>query len=163
MPSDPHVFDELKLPFIFVPHGEPEPTDWLRDHPDYIKLPATFVPRAQGDGRADRSSAGPPPDQRRTIDGLGAPPDPAAPRPPTGNTMPKQAATNEAPDRASTLDNPIAAYLQASKAFATAASSYMSGRGAAPDPSADVGNAPADRTTPSSSLLERVGSAICTP
>jgi hypothetical protein len=35
MPSDPHVFDELKMPFIFVPRGAPEPTEWLASHPDY--------------------------------------------------------------------------------------------------------------------------------
>jgi hypothetical protein len=46
MPSDSHVFDEIKLPFIFVPHGLPEPTEWVQRHPDYIKLPATLEPRA---------------------------------------------------------------------------------------------------------------------
>jgi hypothetical protein len=29
MPSDPHSFDEIKLPFIFVPHGSPGPTELL--------------------------------------------------------------------------------------------------------------------------------------
>ena len=135
MPSEPHEFGELKLPFIFVPQGAPEPTEWLASRPDHIKLPATFVPRARSDGRADSSSGGPPPGQRRTIDGPAAPPDPAAPSPPTGHTMPNamQAATNDAPDRASLSDDPIAAYLQANDAFATAASGYVSGRGAAPD------------------------------
>ena len=52
MPSDPHVFDELKLPFIFVPHGAPEPTEWLANHRDYIKLPATFVPRGRSGDQA---------------------------------------------------------------------------------------------------------------
>src|SRR5208282_1710028 len=87
MPSDPHVFDGLKLPFIFVPHGAPEPTEWLASHPDYIKLPATFVPRGRSDGRANLSSGSPPPVQRRSTDGLSASPDPAAPWSPTGNAM----------------------------------------------------------------------------
>src|SRR5208282_5159071 len=142
MPSDPHVFDELKLPFIFVPHGAPEPTEWLASHPDYIKLPATFVPRARRDGRADRSSGSPPPGQRRSVDGLAASPDPAAPWPPTGNTMSNamQSATNEASDRASTPDDPIAAYLQANDALATAASGYTSGRVGGAGPDAYAGN-----------------------
>jgi hypothetical protein len=63
MPSDSHPFDELsqafdeiKLPFIFVPHGLPEPPEWLERRPDYIKLPATFVPRARSGGRTNPSS-----------------------------------------------------------------------------------------------------------
>ncbi len=108
---------------------------------DHIKLPATFVPRTGSDGRDDRSSGDPPPGQLGTIDGLAAPPDPAAPSPPTGNTMSNamQAATNEGSDRASLSDDPIAAYLQANDALASAARDYASGRGDGPgDPTGTV-------------------------
>jgi hypothetical protein len=133
MPPDPLSFDELKLPFIFVPHGEPEPTDWLARHPDYIKLPATFVPRGDGAGQADPSFGSPSPGQRRTIDGLGdAPgtsPEPTAPWPSTGNAKPDamSAAPNQAPNLAPTMDDPIAAFVQANDALATAASRYAAG------------------------------------
>ena len=73
MPSDPTVFDEIKLPLIYVPHGKPEPIEWLQTDPDYIKLPATFEPRARRSGQTDLSSHSPSPGQRRTVDGLAAP------------------------------------------------------------------------------------------
>jgi hypothetical protein len=162
MPSDPHVFDELKLPFIFVPHGEPEPTEWLASHPDYIKLPATFVPRAGSDGGTDPSSGSPPPGQRGTVDGLAPPPDPAATWRPTENAVPNatQAGTNESSDRTFIGADPIAAYCRANEALPTAASRYVCEPAVASNPPADVGNGPADRTTPLSSLVEQVGSAI---
>jgi hypothetical protein len=46
MQSDPHSFDAIKPPFIFVPHGAPEPTEWHESHRDGIKLPTPPVPRA---------------------------------------------------------------------------------------------------------------------
>lgn len=36
--------DDLETPFIFVPHGDPEPVEWMARHPGYVKIPATFVP-----------------------------------------------------------------------------------------------------------------------
>ena len=36
--------DDLEIPFIFVPHGAPEPTEWMALHPGWVKFPATFVP-----------------------------------------------------------------------------------------------------------------------
>ena len=39
-------FGDLESPFLFVPHGAPEPTEWMRKHPGWVKFPATFVPRA---------------------------------------------------------------------------------------------------------------------
>jgi hypothetical protein len=118
----PHAFDEMKLPFIFVPHGAPEPTEWLERHRDYIKLPATFVPHARSDRRSDLSSGGPPRGQRPTADGLAAPSDPTAPRPPTGDAM--SAASNQTSDHALTSDDPIAAFRRANDALATAASDH---------------------------------------
>ncbi|MBN8889755.1 MAG: hypothetical protein ABS99_09540 [Acetobacteraceae bacterium SCN 69-10] len=38
--------DDLEIPFIFVPHGAPEPTEWMALHPGWVKFPATFVPHA---------------------------------------------------------------------------------------------------------------------
>jgi hypothetical protein len=38
--------DVIVIPFIFVPPGDPWPTDWLRDHPGAFRVPAVFVPRA---------------------------------------------------------------------------------------------------------------------
>lgn len=38
--------DDLQTPFLFVPHGAPEPVEWMRKHPGWVKFPATFVPRA---------------------------------------------------------------------------------------------------------------------
>ena len=37
--------DDLKVPFIFVRNGDPWPTEWLREHPGAVRIPATFVPR----------------------------------------------------------------------------------------------------------------------
>jgi hypothetical protein len=54
MPSDLHTFDEIKLPFIFVPHGAPEPTEWLRNHTGWTKLPATLEPNSRGDRQVNR-------------------------------------------------------------------------------------------------------------
>jgi hypothetical protein len=120
MPSDPHVFDELKLPFIFVPHGAPEPTEWLANHRDWIKLPATFVPRGRSGDQANPSSDGPPPIQHRTVDGLAAASGPTAPRPSSRSAMSDAmpAATNQTPAPASSPGDPIAAYLRANEALA---------------------------------------------
>jgi hypothetical protein len=41
-PNDPNT---LTVPFIFVRHGDPWPTEWLREHPGAVRIPATFVPR----------------------------------------------------------------------------------------------------------------------
>ena len=47
---------DLTAPFIFVPTGNPEPTEWMAAHPDWIKIPATRVPH----GPASSGSAVPP-------------------------------------------------------------------------------------------------------
>jgi len=48
-PDDPNT---LVLPFIFVPHADPWPTEWLREHPGAARIPATFVPRAPAAGES---------------------------------------------------------------------------------------------------------------
>jgi hypothetical protein len=169
MPLDPDSFDEIKLPFIYIPHGEPEPTEWLQRHPDYIKMPATYVPRARSGGRASPSPPTSPPGQHRTIDGLAvspggfaASPDQAAPWPPSGNARfdGMSDAPTEAAHRLLIGADPIEAYCRTNETLATAASRYVLEPTVASNPSADVGNRPADPTAPSGSLAERVGSAI---
>jgi hypothetical protein len=88
--------------------------------------------------------------------------DPTAPWPPAGSDMPDamSAGMNATADRAGTSDGPIAAYCRANEALATAASRCVSESAVASNPSTDVGNGPADRTAPSRSLAEQVGSAI---
>jgi hypothetical protein len=165
----PQSFDEIRLPFIFVPHGLPEPTEWLQSHPDYIKMPATFVPHARRGGRASPSPPNSPPGQHRTIDGLAvssggfaASPDRAAPGPPAGTARfdGMSDAPTEAADRVLIGADPIAAYCRANEALATAGSRYVSEPAVVSNPSADVGNGPADRAAPSTSLAEQVVSAI---
>ncbi len=36
--------DDLVTPFLFVPHGSPDPVEWKRAHPGWASFPATFVP-----------------------------------------------------------------------------------------------------------------------
>ena len=122
MPSDPHVFDELKVPFVFVPHGAPEPTEWLANHRDFIKLPATFVPRGRSGDRANLSSDRPPPVKHRTVDGLAAGSGPTAPRPSSGGAI--SAATNQTSGPAPIPGDPIAAFCRANEALAAAASAH---------------------------------------
>ena len=80
--ADPASPDTIRIPFVFVPHGLPPPTDWLRDHPGHVRVPAVMVPRsAAEDGAAD--------DQRPDIPGDDAATpaaDAAAPFPPAGST-----------------------------------------------------------------------------
>lgn len=51
-PDDP---DTIRIPFIFVPHGHPPPADWLRDHPEAFRVPATMVWHEGPDGE-DRTT-----------------------------------------------------------------------------------------------------------
>ena len=37
----------LKVPFVFVPKGNPPPLDWMAEHPGFVTFAATFVPRSQ--------------------------------------------------------------------------------------------------------------------
>jgi hypothetical protein len=39
-------WDVVRVPFCFVPHGAPAPTEWMARHPGWFKIPATFVPRS---------------------------------------------------------------------------------------------------------------------
>ncbi|MBV8613941.1 MAG: glycoside hydrolase family protein [Acetobacteraceae bacterium] len=41
----PSGWDVVRIPFCFVPHGAPEPTEWMARHPGWFKIPATFIPR----------------------------------------------------------------------------------------------------------------------
>ena len=49
------MIDDLRLPFLFVPHGVPEPPGvaaFKARYPGWFSIPATFVPRAEP-GRGD--------------------------------------------------------------------------------------------------------------
>jgi hypothetical protein len=41
--------DLLRVPFNFVPKGDPDPVEWLALHPGAIRIPARFVPRPSGE------------------------------------------------------------------------------------------------------------------
>ncbi len=41
--------DDLRMSFIFVPHGEPEPLEWMAEHPGWVKFPAVMVPRSRAE------------------------------------------------------------------------------------------------------------------
>jgi hypothetical protein len=45
MPGQDASSGDPTASFIFVPTGDPEPTEWMAAHPNWIKLPATLVPR----------------------------------------------------------------------------------------------------------------------
>ena len=42
-PDDPNT---LRVPFIFVPAGDRPPLEWMREHPGWVRIPATWIPRA---------------------------------------------------------------------------------------------------------------------
>ncbi len=48
--QDRHYEGELQIPFPFliVPYGEAFPTERVRGHPDYIRIPAIMLPRGTG-------------------------------------------------------------------------------------------------------------------
>lgn len=35
---------ELRVPFVFVPDGEPDPVEWMNAHPGWLRIPATVRP-----------------------------------------------------------------------------------------------------------------------
>jgi hypothetical protein len=154
LPSDPHSFDEIKLPFIFVPHGAPEPTEWLQRHPDTIKLPATFVPHARGEGRAALSSGDPPPGQHGSANGFAAASDSTVPQPQAGDGMSSEmsAAAHQTADRAAGSNDPVAAFRRANAGLATAASDHTAGRTDGLDSYAYVGNDQLNGVVPSGLL-----------
>jgi hypothetical protein len=47
-PDDPNG---LRIPFIFVPRGDPLPTQWIAEHPGYFTVPAVMVPRNADNSR----------------------------------------------------------------------------------------------------------------
>jgi len=44
-PADPRNDPNMvRIPFIFVKHGDPPPARWMAEHPGYWKVPAIMVP-----------------------------------------------------------------------------------------------------------------------
>jgi hypothetical protein len=70
-------FDYLRVPFIFVPDGEPIPQDWLAAHPGWVKFRATFRPKLRQSSPEPWQQAEPDPEQ---IASAKAPPSPHAAR-----------------------------------------------------------------------------------
>ncbi len=44
-------FNDLVTPFIFVPHGAPDPVAWKKANPGWVSFPATFIPHKQSGRR----------------------------------------------------------------------------------------------------------------
>lgn len=58
--SNRHYAEEEQVPFLFVPHGQTPPADWLARHPGWISFPATLVPRREGNpGDGNDTARGP--------------------------------------------------------------------------------------------------------
>ncbi len=45
MVAPPDDRNTLRVPFIYVPRGDPWPTQWIAEHPDYFTVPAVMMPR----------------------------------------------------------------------------------------------------------------------
>jgi hypothetical protein len=45
LPDGIDSLHNLRTRFIFVPHGDPEPLEWMAAHPGWVKFPAVMVPR----------------------------------------------------------------------------------------------------------------------
>jgi hypothetical protein len=115
MPSGPRSFDELKLPFIFVPHGDPQPAEWLQNRIDVVKLPATLVSAAHGDNRPDHVPGAGMAVRYRSAGGQAASFDMAGPGTQAENAMADD--TQATSDFTPGAYDPIAAFLQVSDVF----------------------------------------------
>ena len=51
MVEPPDAPNGLRIPFIFVPRGDPLPTQWIAGHPGYFTVPAVMVPRNPDNSR----------------------------------------------------------------------------------------------------------------
>ena len=51
-------FNDLVTPFIFVPHGAPDPVAWKKANPGWVSFPATFIPHKQPGRRYTVITAG---------------------------------------------------------------------------------------------------------
>ena len=51
MVEPPDAPNGLRIPFIFVPRGDPLPTQWIAEHPDWFTVPAVMVPRNPDNSR----------------------------------------------------------------------------------------------------------------
>jgi hypothetical protein len=115
MPSDTHSFNELKVRFIFVPQGEPEPAEVTGGHADWIRLPATLDLDEQTNSTATQTTALLPAGRPIPTGRQAASPEDDAPEPPSGRHT--GADTGPTPNVALTTEDPVAAYRQANNAL----------------------------------------------
>jgi rare lipoprotein A (peptidoglycan hydrolase) len=116
-PDDPNT---LRIPFVFVPHGNPLPLAWIAEHPDYFSVPATMVPHGtrppppRGDGCGDPLETAPPPAQA-PADRWGRPMCPLSDYPP-GERAPGEGGAPGGPTSVS-VEEAAAAYLRMEAVF----------------------------------------------
>lgn len=116
MPQDPFSSDDLKLRFIFVPHGETPSEQVMDGDTDWVKVPGHFEPR-DGDNRAAGPSAQVSPDGRTGAN------TPDARSAPNSLAMPASLRHMDGGGErtvAGLADDPIAAYRRANSALDTA-------------------------------------------
>jgi len=108
--------DDLVVPFIFVPHGDPEPTEWMARHPGWVRFPATLVPRADPRPGGEATPRHPPP----TVSPSAAQPAPRPAKAPArrgrfpgvGGLPPRR----QGGAGLGTVEDPVATYLRISAA-----------------------------------------------
>ena len=64
--------DELRVPFVFVPDGAPDPVEWMAEHPGWVRFPATLVPHEPSAPEPDPSPS-PPAGSRTELYPMGVP------------------------------------------------------------------------------------------
>jgi hypothetical protein len=97
-PADPRNDPNMvRIPFIFVKHGDPPPLRWMAEHPGYLKVPAIMVPhgspppwpRGGARARPPQSAQASTPTVEPRIPGSFAPPPKRRKRQPGGQAWPK--------------------------------------------------------------------------
>ena len=51
--ADPNSSNSFSVPFVFVAHGDPLPEEWMAQHPDWVRFPATMVPPKTGGSESE--------------------------------------------------------------------------------------------------------------
>ncbi len=121
--------DTLEVPFVFVKHGDPEPTEWMAAHPGWVKFPATMVPRAPAPATGTSASAqaypgGSAPDAASAPNWMGTPVSAGAPlsldRPGHRRGRPREFPGGLGAPGGGANEDPAAAYLRIGEVIAQA-------------------------------------------